>query len=132
MRRLARWLFLAARTAPGRRLAGWMITYMSFAIPLKRLRETATLMAFHHPRPAYPLHILIVPKRQISSLAGLTPADADFMIDLFQTAHSLAVEFDLERHGYRLIVNGGAYQDVPHLHFHLIADRLPEQQPVPE
>lgn len=132
MRRLARWLFLAARSAPGRWLAGWIITHMSFAIPLKRLRESATLMAFHHPRPAYPLHILIVPKRQISGLAGLTNADADFMADLFRAAQSLAVEFDLERHGYRLIVNGGAYQDIPQLHFHLIADRLPERQSEPE
>lgn len=95
---------------------------MSFAIPVHRLRETKTLMAFYHPKASYPTHILIVPKRSISHLGELTAADSDFMVDLFRTVHSLVTELDLETHGYRLIANGGKYQDVPHLHFHLVAD----------
>lgn len=95
---------------------------MSWAIPVKRLRETNTLIAFHHPQPSYPVHILIVPKRARASLAELTPADADFTADLFAAAQSLVAELGLEARGYRLICNGGAYQDVPLLHFHLISD----------
>jgi histidine triad (HIT) family protein len=95
---------------------------MSWAIPVKRLRETNTLIAFHHPQPSYPVHILIVPKRAHASLAELTPADADFTADLFAAAQSLVAELGLEARGYRLICNGGAYQDVPLLHFHLISD----------
>ena len=34
----------------------------------------------------------------------------------------------MEAGGYRLLVNGGAYQDVPHLHFHLVADRVQERE----
>ncbi len=94
---------------------------MSFIIPVSRLRETPNLMAFHHPQPSYPLHILIVPKRAKPTLADLTPHDADLMVDLFATVQSLVTEFDLEKTGYRLICNGGAYQEVPHLHFHLIS-----------
>ena len=71
---------------------------MSFAIPVKRLRETSNLIAFHHPSPSYKVHILLVPKRQVQTLA------------------------DLDLKAYRLIVNGGEYQDFPHLHFHLISD----------
>lgn len=95
--------------------------HMSFLLPVKRLRETASLLAFPHPQPAYPLHILLVPKRAIPNLAALTPADAGFTADLFSTVASLVVEFNLEQHGYRLIANGGSYQDVPQLHFHLIS-----------
>ena len=47
---------------------------MSFAIPLHKLRETPTLLAFYHPQPSYPVHILILPKRAIASLADLTAA----------------------------------------------------------
>ena len=78
-------------------------------------------MAFHHPRPAYPVHILLVPKRPLTALTDLSPADADFMTDLFAAAQSLIAEFNLETNGYRLITNGGPYQDIPHLHFHLIS-----------
>src|SRR5574341_1038590 len=103
-----------------------MFAYMSFAIPVKRLRETSTLLAFYHPQPSYPFHILIVPRRSIARLVDLTPADADFMADLFQTVAALVEEFHLADAGYRLIANGGAYQDVPQLHFHLISERNPD------
>lgn len=112
---------MLARSAIGRRLTGWLFAYMSFIIPVERLRETETLMAFHHPRPSYPVHILLVPKRPLASLTDLSPADADFTADLFATAQSLIAEFNLESSGYRLISNGGSYQDIPHLHFHLIS-----------
>ena len=95
---------------------------MSFVIPVKRLRETKTLMAFHHPKPAYSLHILIVPKKAVAALRELDAADTEFLTDLFLTVQSLVDELKLP--AYRLVVNGGTYQDFPHLHFHLIADKL--------
>ena len=100
---------------------------MSFALPVERLRETATLLAFYHPRPAYPLHVLLVPKKPIASLAELDPAsDSAFLVELYTTVQGLIAEFHLAQAGYRLIVNGGAYQDFPFLHFHLISDIRPE------
>lgn len=98
---------------------------MSFLIPVNRLRETETLLAFHHPKPSYPIHILLVPKRALPNLAALSPSDTAFLTDLFQTVQSLVRELELESTGYRLIANGGAYQDVPQLHFHLISEKQP-------
>lgn len=95
---------------------------MSFVLPVERLHETATLLACRHPTPGYPFHVLLVPKRSLKSLADLTADDGDFLTELFQTVQILVDRFELEVHGYRLIANGGAYQDVPHLHFHLISD----------
>ena len=43
--------------------------------------------------------------------------------------NSLVAELQLEKRGYRLIANGGAYQDVPHLHFHLVSDGAPQVDP---
>jgi histidine triad (HIT) family protein len=97
---------------------------MSFAIPVKRLRETETLLAFHHPQPSYPLHILLTPKRPFSTLLDVPPDAADFLHDLIKTVQSLVREFNLEQSGYRLITNGGVYQDAPHLHFHLVAGEI--------
>jgi len=111
MRKLL-WLF-----AP---LIGWIFAHMSFAIPVKRLRETETLMAFYHPKPSYPFHILLVPKKAVPSLKELDPTDITFLTDLYFTVQNLADEFQLP--AYRLIVNGGEFQDFPQLHFHLISD----------
>lgn len=93
---------------------------MSFVIPVKRLRETSNLIAFQHPSPSYKVHILLVPKRQVQSLADLAPSDTAFLVDLYSAVQSLVQELELK--AYRLIVNGGEYQDFPHLHFHLISD----------
>ena len=95
---------------------------MSFALPVDRLSETSTLLAFHHPTPAYPVHVLLIPKKPIATLADLDPAaDSDFLTDLYATVQKLVKQFDLAEGGYRLIVNGGKYQDFPYLHFHLIS-----------
>jgi histidine triad (HIT) family protein len=99
---------------------GWLFARMSFAIPVKRLRETESLMAFYHPKPAYPFHVLLVPKRAVVSLKELDARDSAFLTDLYSTVQSLVDEFQLP--AYRLIVNGGEYQDFPQLHFHLISD----------
>ena len=109
------------RSPAARLLIGWVFAHMSDAIPVQRLRETATLIAFYHPRPAYPVHLLLVPKRAIADVAALTPADADFMLDLFAAVGSLVAELNLAPDGYRLITNGGPNQAVPQLHFHLVA-----------
>ena len=93
---------------------------MSFLIPVARLRETSSLIAFQHPSPSYKFHVLIVPKREVDSLAQFDSTETAFLTDLYSTAQSLVDEFQLK--AYRLIVNGGEYQDFPHLHFHLISD----------
>jgi len=110
MRKLL-WLF-----AP---LIGWVFAHMSFAIPVKRLRETDTLIAFQHPKPSYAFHVLLVPKKAVVSLKELDSTDTAFLTDLYSTVQNLVNEFQLP--AYRLIVNGGEYQDFPQLHFHLIS-----------
>jgi histidine triad (HIT) family protein len=79
------------------------------------------VVAFWHPNPSYPVHILLVPKRGYHSLMDLPADDPAFLSDLFASVQSLVGELGLEARGYRLVVNGGANQDVPVLHFHLIA-----------
>ena len=111
-----------ARTVPGRFLIRLIFTRMTFVLPVSRLRETETLLAFWHPKPAYAFHVLLMPKRPAASLAELDPTDSAFLTDLMGAVQSLVREYKLEEGGYRLIVNGGQYQDFPHLHFHLISD----------
>lgn len=108
-----------ARMKAVRKLVGWIFAHMSFAIPAKRLRETDTLLAFYHPKPSHPFHVILVPKQAAPTLMELDPA-SKFLSDLLATVQILVTEFQLP--AYRLIVNGGEYQDFPHLHFHLISD----------
>ena len=99
-------------------IIGWIFAHMSFAIPVKRLRDPETLMGFHHPKPSYKFHVLLVPKKSVASLRDIDSTDRTFLSDLFSTVQSLVDEF--QPAAYRLIVNGGEYQDFSQLHFHLI------------
>ncbi|MEJ2747747.1 MAG: HIT domain-containing protein [Anaerolineae bacterium] len=123
MKHIRQVLFALARSSLVGWIVGWLFAHMSFAIPVNRLRETDTLIAFHHPKPSHPVHILLVPKRQLPSLLAVGLAEADFLADLYRIVQELVVELALEKPGYTLLVNGGAYQDVPQLHFHLISGR---------
>jgi histidine triad (HIT) family protein len=100
---------------------GWSFEHLNFAIPVQRLYETDSLMAFHHPKPCYETHILVIPKKAVSDFTKLDAADAVFMKDLVTTVQALIKELGLQEKGYRLIVNGGDYQDFPQLHFHLVS-----------
>jgi histidine triad (HIT) family protein len=113
---------MLARTRTGGIVIREVIRHMNFAIPLQRLRETETLLAFHHPSPSYPVHILLLPKQAYRSLLELPTGDSSFQRDLFDAVQSLVREYHLEQAGYRLIANGGAYQELPILHFHLVSD----------
>jgi diadenosine tetraphosphate (Ap4A) HIT family hydrolase len=61
-----------------------------------------------------------VPKKAVASLKELNVQDTAFFTELYSTVQSLVDEFHLS--AYRLIVNGGEYQDFPQLHFHLVSE----------
>jgi histidine triad (HIT) family protein len=114
---------------PIRSIIGWVFAYMSFAIPVKRLRETGNWMAFHHPKPVYRLHILIVPKRTYTSFLSMPADDSILWKEFIEIVQSLVQELELEKVGYRLIANGGPNQDFPHAHFHLVSGEFPKGDP---
>jgi histidine triad (HIT) family protein len=115
-------LYRLARMRMVSSLIRLLLANFSFALPVKRLRETDTLMAFFHPTPSHKLHILIVPKMRYETVFDIPPGGDGFTDDLFETVKYLIKQFDLESGSYRLILNGGDYQEISHLHFHLISD----------
>jgi histidine triad (HIT) family protein len=121
---IASLLFGIARGPIGGRLVGWVFAHASGLLPIRRRYESKRVLAFDHPRPSYPVHILIVPKKAICGFEDLGKADLAIVADTFAAAQLLVEDLELAGRGYRLIVNGGAYQDVKQLHFHLISEHV--------
>ncbi len=113
-----------ARTNFTRVLIGWVFAHASGLLPVRRVSRGKTLIAFMHPFPVYQTHILLVPKKAIPALTDLTDADAPFLGELVETVQRLVEEQGMEQDGYRLIVNGGKFQTIPQLHFHLVAGEV--------
>lgn len=118
------------RSHIGARIIAWFFSHLHSLIPMKRLHETELIMAIKHPAASYPVHCLILPKKQIRNLSEITMDDGKFLLDVLKSPHIIAPKTNLRTDQLSLIVNGGSYQDVPQLHFHLINAQtwLNEQQ----
>jgi histidine triad (HIT) family protein len=87
--------------------------------------EDETCIAFNTNRPVSPVHVLIVPKKHITSINELEEEDEAIMGHMFSVARRLAKELGVAETGYRLVVNTGpdGGQSVYHVHIHLIGGR---------
>lgn len=119
--RLFSFLFKAAGIPCLKPLVTFFFNHMNQFLPIDRLYEGDFWEAFHHPNPAYPLHILILPKAAIASLVEAPGDQTGFYADLFSIIQHLIQELNLEERGYRLITNGGPNQSLPQWHWHLIS-----------
>ena len=92
-------------------------------IPAKIAHEDEAYIAIHDISPQAPVHLLIIPKREIATLNDLTPADAELIGHLFLTAGELMKQ--MGHTDYRTVINcgPGAQQSVFHLHLHVLAGR---------
>jgi histidine triad (HIT) family protein len=93
-------------------------------LPCQKVFENERILAIKDLHPVAPVHILIMPKKEIPGLQDLQPEDYDLLGEIVAVAQKLAIEFDITD-GYRLLTNSGseAGQTVFHLHFHLIGGR---------
>lgn len=92
-------------------------------IPSEKVYEDEEILAFKDINPAAPIHILIIPKKHIDSLAQIEIQDEALLGKMHTVINKIAKEQGVLEKGYRLIVNCGrdSGQEVMHLHFHLLA-----------
>jgi len=121
---VARALFELARHPLMGRLVGLGFTHGSALLPVRRVLTTEQVIVFHHPRPAWPGHLLIVPKHPIPTLRHLAAGDnAAYLPAILAVAQRVVVALGLTERGFVLCANGGPRQEVGQVHFHLYTDR---------
>ena len=93
-------------------------------IPARIEHEDDLCVAFHDVAPQAPVHVLVIPRRPITSLAEVADGDEPLLGHLVAVATRLARRLGLDA-GYRLVVNCGpdGGQSVDHLHVHLLGGR---------
>lgn len=93
-------------------------------IPAEKVFENERIVAFKDINPSAPVHILIVPKKEIRDLQSITAEDLPLIGEIVTVAQTMAERFEITE-GYRFLTNNGseAGQTVFHLHFHLIGGR---------
>ena len=94
-------------------------------IPAQKVFEDDSVIAFKDLSPKAPVHVLIVPKKHIQSVAAFTAEDKDLAAHIFvDVVPKLAAELNVAD-GFRLVMNTGddGGQTVNHLHVHLLGGR---------
>lgn len=93
--------------------------------PSRTVRSGERVVAFHDISPQAPVHVLVVPRKHVTSLLELEPGDDALVGELVRTARDLARELGLGARGFRLAFNCGedAGYSVEHIHLHLLGGR---------
>ena len=93
-------------------------------LPAEIVFENDRILAIKDKFPIAPVHLLIMPKKEIKSIQDMEKEDLKLLSEIVEVAQKLAKEFKVEG-GYRLLTNKGedAGQTIFHLHFHLIGGR---------
>ncbi len=93
-------------------------------IPSNKVYEDEKVLAFRDIAPMAPVHILVIPKEHIPSVASITADNSAIVSHMFEVIARIADREGLTG-GYRVVSNCGpdAGQTVPHLHFHILGGR---------
>lgn len=97
--------------------------YCDVALPnldaLDVVHDGDGVVAYHHTRPFWPVHIVVVPKRHVPSLTDTTGADDALARELLAVVQRVASTVEAEYGAAAVLTNLGGYQDSKHLHIHV-------------
>lgn len=93
-------------------------------IPSSLVYESDSIISFPDLNPSADTHILIVPKIHIPGIGDIKKEHSELLAEIYQTVNKLVLENNLTNEAFRVVVNGGKAQHVPHLHFHLLSGDL--------
>ena len=94
-------------------------------IPANIVYESESALAFRDINPQAPTHVLVIPRKHISTINDIEEADRELVGDLYMAAKAIAVEEGIDEAGYRAVMNcnEGAGQSVFHIHLHVLGGR---------
>ena len=94
-------------------------------IPSNKVYEDEDILAFTDINPATPIHILVIPKKHITTHNDIQEEDSKLIGKMHMVINKIAEEKGFKEKGYRVIINCGkdGGQEVKHLHFHILAGR---------
>ena len=95
-------------------------------IPADIIYEDDEIIAFKDINPQAPVHFLVVPKKEISTLNDIKEADPLLVGKMFCVVKKIAKDLDIDKSGYRTVFNcnDDAGQTVLHIHLHVLAGRV--------
>ena len=107
--------------AQGRKRDWYREDVFTGEIEIRRVFEDDLVLAFHHPHPEAPLHVVIVPKKHTPSLLGPEALDPAVLVAMINAVQEVARRLKIGTEGLKLTANAGAPGVTPHMHWHVMS-----------
>lgn len=94
-------------------------------IPANIVYENDKVIAFKDINPAAPIHILVVPKKEIATINDIQAEDRELIGEMYLAIGKIVKDLGIDKEGYRIITNCNEFggQEVFHLHFHILGGK---------
>ncbi|MDM5317398.1 HIT domain-containing protein [Fictibacillus sp. b24] len=90
---------------------------------VEKVLETKNVLAYYHTSPFYPIHIVTIPKKHITSLLDLKEEDNELILEMIKVIKEVTAIVTKEHGACKVITNIGNYQDSKHLHWHIVSGK---------
>jgi histidine triad (HIT) family protein len=89
-------------------------------LAVQTVYEDARVLAFHHPDPGAPIHVVIVPKAHVASLLSDEARDGALLSSVLTAVQHAATTLGLDQAGFYVRANAAAPGVTPHMHWHVM------------
>lgn len=94
-------------------------------LKVKTVWEDRRVLAFHHPRPKSPIHVVVVPKKHVKSLLSKKAVNGKLLESMLTAIQKVAKKLKLDKNGFYIRANAAAPDVTPHMHWHIRGPGVP-------
>lgn len=98
---------------------------LSGKIEVRPVWENDEVLAFHHPKPTSAIHVVVIPKKHITSILDDEAADGPLLSSMIQAIQHVAHSLGLDKKGFYIRVNAASEGVTPHMHWHIVGPGIP-------
>jgi histidine triad (HIT) family protein len=98
---------------------------LSGNVEVERIWEDDRVLAFHHPEPQAEIHVVVVPKRHITSILDAEATDGPLLSSMIVAIQNTARRLGLDKQGFYVRTNAGTEGVTPHMHCHIYGPGIP-------
>lgn len=98
---------------------------LSGKIAVNVVWEDERVMAFHHPKPSYEIHVVVIPKQHIHSILEDEAAEGTLLMSMVRAIQHAARDLGLDSQGFFVRTNAASEGVTPHMHWHICGPGIP-------
>lgn len=98
---------------------------LSGRLEVEAVWEDERVLAFHHPRPKAEIHVVVIPKKHVSSILDPAALDGELLSSMVRAVQETARGLGLDEEGFYVRTNAAAPGVTPHMHWHVRGPGIP-------